>query len=84
MLHCYKRLRSDWYHSLKNIPKNKIIKKFYEHGKIEHIFYIANDVIVRIRSFSYDGMESEVPQEYLDKWAYDPTTNTCCINKDAL
>ena len=65
----------------KGIPKIKIIKTFYEYGKIDHIFHIVKDEIVKIRAFSYDGVESEVDKANLHKWSYDPVSEICYINK---
>jgi hypothetical protein len=59
----------------------KVLKTFYSYGKIEHIFYVADGKIVRIRAFDHDGMESEVPAVNLTKWTYDPTQELCYIKK---
>jgi hypothetical protein len=66
---------------LPSTQETKVIKTFYEYGKIEHIFYIVDGKIVRIRAFSYDGLESEVPEQNLNKWYYDPILDNCYIDK---
>jgi len=63
------------------IQKTRIIKTFYEYGKIEHIFYIIDNKIFRIRAFSYGGLESEVSTGDIVRWTYDPVSEKCYVSK---